>query len=62
MIEQATKNAREAAKKFAIDSDSKLGKIKSAQQGLFSIEDRDSNTPHIKEVRVVTTVDYYLDN
>ena len=62
MIEQATKNAREAAEKFAKDSESKLGKIKSAQQGLFSIEDRDSNTPYIKEVRVVTTVDYYLDS
>lgn len=62
MIEQATKNAREAAEKFAKDSESKLGKIKSAQQGLFSIEERDSNTPYIKEVRVVTTVDYYLDN
>lgn len=62
MIEQATKNAREAAEKFAKDSESKLGKIKSAQQGLFSIENRDSNTPYIKEVRVVTTVDYYLDN
>ena len=62
MIEQATKNAREAAEKFAKDSESKLGKIKSAQQGLFSIEDRDSNTPYIKEVRVVTTLDYYLDN
>lgn len=62
MIEQATKNAREAAEKFAKDSESKLGKIKSAQQGLFSIEDRDSNTPYIKEVRVVTTVDYNLDN
>ena len=62
MIEQATKNAREVAEKFAKDSESKLGKIKSAQQGLFSIEDRDSNAPYIKEVRVVTTVDYYLDN
>lgn len=62
MIEQATKNARESAEKFAKDSDSKLGKIKSAQQGLFSIESRDSNTPYIKEVRVVTTVNFYLDN
>lgn len=62
MIEQATKNARQAAEKFAKDSESRLGKIKSAQQGLFSIDDRDSNTPYIKEVRVVTTVDYYLDN
>lgn len=62
MIEEATRNAREAAKKFAKDSDSKLGKIKSAQQGLFSIEDRDQNSPFIKEVRVVTMVEYYLDN
>lgn len=60
MIEEATKNAREAAQKFAADSDSKLGKIKSATQGQFSIEDRDSNTPYIKNVRVVTYVDFYL--
>lgn len=61
MIEEATKNAREAAKKFAEDSDSKLGKIKDATQGLFSIEDRDQYTPSIKQIRVVTSVDYYLD-
>ena len=60
MIEEATKNAREVAVKFAKDSDSKLGKIKSANQGTFSIEDRDSNTPSIKKVRVVTNVTYYL--
>lgn len=62
MIEEATKNAREAAQKFAKDSDSKLGKIKTANQGTFSIENRDSNTPHIKKVRVVTSVTYYLKN
>ena len=60
MIEEATKNAREVAVKFAKDSESKLGKIKSANQGTFSIEDRDSNTPYIKKVRVVTNVTYYL--
>lgn len=60
MIEEATKNAREAAEKFAKDSDSRLGKIKNATQGLFSIEDRDQYTPHIKKVRVVTSVDYFL--
>lgn len=60
MIEDATKNAREAAIKFAEDSNSKLGKIKSANQGQFSITDRDANTPHIKNVRVVSTVEYYL--
>lgn len=62
MIEEATRNAREAATKFAKDSESKLGKIQSASQGLFSVEDRDQYTPYIKKVRVVTMVDYYLDN
>lgn len=62
MIEEATKNAREAAEKFAKDSDSRLGKIKYANQGTFTITDRDSNTPHIKKVRVVTSVTYYLKN
>ncbi len=62
MIETATKNARAAAEKFAKDSDSKLGKIKNASQGQFSISDRDMNTPHIKKVRVVTTIDYTLND
>ncbi len=62
MIEDATKNAREAAEKFAKDSDSKLGKIKEARQGQFTITDRDANTPYIKSVRVVTSVDYYLED
>lgn len=60
MIETATKNARETAEKFAADSESKLGKIKRATQGQFTITDRDSNTPYMKNVRVVTSVDYYL--
>ncbi|MBT3181572.1 MAG: SIMPL domain-containing protein [Deltaproteobacteria bacterium] len=60
MIQEATKNAREVATKFATDSDSKLGKIKKARQGQFSIANRDSSTPNIKKVRVVSTVEYYL--
>jgi len=60
MIEEATRNAREVAVKFAEDSQSRLGKIRRAQQGQFTIEDRDSNTPYIKKVRVVSTVEYYL--
>lgn len=60
MIEEATANAREAAWKFAQDSGSRLGKIKTASQGTFSIEDRDTNTPYIKKVRVVTYVTFYL--
>ena len=62
MIEDATRNAREAAQKFAKDSDSRLGKIKTATQGTFTIENRDSNTPYIKKVRVGTSVTYYLKN
>jgi hypothetical protein len=62
MIEEATKNARASALKFAQDSQSKLGKIRSADQGQFSINDRDANTPYIKIVRVVTTVVYYLED
>lgn len=62
MIEAATRNAREAAQKFAKDSSSELGKIKTASQGQFSIDDRDANTPYIKNVRVVSTVSYFLKN
>lgn len=62
MIEEATKNARQAGEKFAKDSDSKLGKIRSANQGQFSISDRDANTPYIKNIRVVTTVEYLLED
>ena len=62
MIKEATENARVVAEKFAQDSNSRLGKIKSAQQGQFSIADRDSTTPHIKKIRVVSTVEYYLSD
>ncbi|MEQ3639480.1 MAG: SIMPL domain-containing protein [Alteromonas sp.] len=60
MIEEATLNAREVAEKFATDSQSTLGKIKRANQGRFSISSRDSYHPHIKKVRVVSTIDYTL--
>ncbi len=36
MIEEATKNAREVAEKFARDSDSQVGEIRMARQGLFT--------------------------
>lgn len=62
MIEEATKKAREVAEKFASDSQSSLGKIKRASQGQFSISARDRNNPHIKKIRVVSTVEYYLSD
>lgn len=60
MIEESTKNARVAAEKFAKDSESSLGSIRHASQGQFSITNRDNNTPYIKNVRVVSTIEYYL--
>lgn len=62
MIAEATKNARITAERFAADSESKLGKIRTADQGQFSIESRDANTPWLKNVRVVSTVIYYLND
>ncbi|WP_299788294.1 SIMPL domain-containing protein [uncultured Shewanella sp.] len=62
MVQAATQNARKVADKFAKDSNSTLGKIKNASQGQFSITDRDSNTPFIKRVRVVSTLTYYLSD
>ena len=62
MIQEATTQARQVAIKFAEDSQSKLGKIKKASQGQFSINPRDRNNPHIKKLRVVSTVEYYLSD
>ncbi|NLC27911.1 MAG: SIMPL domain-containing protein [Campylobacteraceae bacterium] len=62
MLKEATLNARAAAQTFADDSESKLGKIKTASQGQFSINERDKNTPHIKTVRIVSTIVYYLND
>lgn len=60
MIAEATKNARTAAEQFARDSESKVGKIKRASQGLFSIEDAAADLSERKIIRVVTTVEYLL--
>lgn len=67
MLEEATKNAREAADEFAKSSDSRVGAIKRANQGVFSILPGEQ-TPNAtesaqinKKIRVVSTVEYYLD-
>ena len=60
MMEEAIKNAEKTAQQFADNSNSELGKIMSASQGQFSIDDRDANTPYIKNVRGVITVTYSL--
>ena len=62
MIAEATQKAREAADRFAEDSGSKVGRIQTASQGQFTIEDRDQYTPYIKKVRVVSSIVYYLED
>jgi uncharacterized protein len=66
MIAEATARAREGAVEFARNSDSGLGGIRRANQGVFEILPRDP-APGITEqnriektVRVVSTVEYYL--
>lgn len=75
MIAAATKDARRAAEKFANDSGSSVGGIKTATQGYFSVSSRDASSSGDEEygssgstasspdqkVRVVTTIDYYLN-
>ena len=60
MIAESLENARAAADEFAKNSHSKVGKMRTASQGYFEVEDLDENTPQVKKVRVVTTVEYYL--
>ena len=66
MLEIATKNAKNSAEEFAKSSNSKIGKIHYANQGVFTIMPRD-NTPSSyelgqieKKIRVVTTITYWL--
>ncbi|HYP17028.1 MAG TPA: SIMPL domain-containing protein [Opitutus sp.] len=61
MIQEATANARIAAEKFAQDSQARVGRIRRASQGAMEIYDRDIATPERKILRVVTTVDFFLE-
>ena len=67
MLKNATHNARQAADEFALNSKSKVGKIRSANQGVFSIlaredvPDQSEREQINKKVRVVSTVEYYLE-
>ena len=68
MIKEATKNATDAGQQFAQDAGARLGEIKSANQGVFSIESRNptdtwsSNERQSieKKVRIVATITFYL--
>lgn len=61
-------NAFEAAEEFAESSNSKVGKIHTASQGVFSIMLRIQMQPYQEEsqsiekkVRVVSTIEYFLE-
>jgi hypothetical protein len=64
----AAANARQAAGQFAKDSGSRLGGIRQANQGTFVILPRDQapgimeESQRQKTVRVVATVEYFLED
>lgn len=60
LIAEATSEARKAAEQFAKDSGARIGGIRSANQGVITITDRDRGSPQVKTVRVVSTVEYFL--
>ena len=62
MIQQATRDARRAAQQFAEDSGSRVGGIRNAQQGYFSITDRDAYSPQVTKVWLVTHVQYFRED
>lgn len=61
MIQEATANARAAAEKFAQDSRAQVGAIRRATQGVVEVHDLDVASPERKLVRVVTTVEFFLE-
>lgn len=60
LIAEATANARQSAEQFAKDSGARISGIRTANQGVVSINNRDAGSPQVKRVRVVTTVEYFL--
>ena len=56
MMKEAIANAQATAEQFAGNCNSELDKIITATQGQFSISDRDNKSPHIKKIRVVSTI------
>lgn len=70
MITEATRNARQVADRFAADNGTAVGGIRAATQGYFSVGARDGDVSEegsgerdspFQKVRVVTTIEYYLD-
>ncbi|MCL2596992.1 MAG: SIMPL domain-containing protein [Paludibacter sp.] len=71
LIAESTKNARTAGEQFAKDSQSRLGKIKTASQGQITLANRyydDEDTastpsePFIEKARVVSSIVFFLED
>jgi hypothetical protein len=71
LIAESIRDARGGAERFAADSGTSVGGIRSATQGYFSIGARDGDAASeegggggespLQKVRVVTTIEFYLD-
>lgn len=71
MLDEATKNAKQAAQGFAKSMDVGVGDMKAASQGVFSVDNTlggssgdemgMSNSSLKKKVRVVTQVEFYIN-
>ncbi len=60
MIAEATKNAKKSAAQFAKNAGTSVGRLVRANQGVFSITEKDPASPEWKKVRVVSTLRYLL--
>ena len=60
MLAEAIGNARTSAQQFADDAGTRLGTMSRADQGVFTITEKDPGSPEYKKVRVVSSVRYLL--
>ncbi len=64
MLKEAAQNAKIAANEFAENAGVKVGRIRTARQGIFEVRDAGATSGDTrkleKDVRVVITVDFYL--
>ena len=60
MLSEAIANAKTSADQFAKESNSRIGKISRANQGVFDISEKDPGSPEYKKVRVVSSVRFLL--
>lgn len=60
MLTTATENARLAASQLAENNNSSVGRIVSATQGYFEVNEIDGKPAYEKEVRVVNYAEFYL--